>query len=348
MPALKLRGSPGPSSPFSWDNVPSPPPLSEAEASKLPSPPTSWLAAQDMKTFGAQPLRSEFGLVRCKECGKPVLRSAVTEHASNCKTIRNGGAKKAGIGGEVDDKKGKKRKASDEPPDDPSQPKKKKLVTPKVTKGRFKGPVDLDKQCGVINDKNLPCSRSLTCKSHSMGAKRAVQGRSKDYDVLLLEWNRANNPNWVEPVKKPTKEERKKEKERERAEKKRLALEAAAANAAANDAAAAGEKAKKAGAGGGGSKKKAKAAPVAVTAVNVDEEEENLDDLDSEEELDSLVKSVRAAQQRGLVASPLALPGDASAWFVARRERLRTCRELIAQALMPNLAGVRPGIPRLG
>ncbi|KAF8817583.1 SCA7-domain-containing protein, partial [Phlegmacium glaucopus] len=58
----------------------------------------------------------------------------------------------------------------------------------KVTKGRLKGPVDYDKQCGVINDKNLPCSRSLTCKSHSMGAKRAVQGRSRNYDELLLEW----------------------------------------------------------------------------------------------------------------------------------------------------------------
>ena len=54
--------------------------------------------------------------------------------------------------------------------------------------------VDYDRQCGVINDKGLPCSRSLTCKAHSMGAKRAVQGRPRPYDELLLEWNRANNP----------------------------------------------------------------------------------------------------------------------------------------------------------
>ena len=33
-----------------------------------------------------------------------------------------------------------------------------------------RGPVNLDRQCGVINNKGLPCSRSLTCKSHSMGA----------------------------------------------------------------------------------------------------------------------------------------------------------------------------------
>ena len=107
-------------------------------------------------------------------------------------------------------KKGKKRKAEDEAPN--AAPK-------KQARTRTKGPVDLDKQCGVINDKGLPCSRSLTCKSHSMGAKRAVQGRSKAYDELLLEWNRANNPNWVEPVKKETKAERKERKEREKAER---------------------------------------------------------------------------------------------------------------------------------
>lgn len=78
----------------------------------------------------------------------------------------------------------------------------------------MKGPVDYDKQCGVINDKGLPCSRSLTCKSHAMGAKRAVQGRSRPYDELLLEWNRLNNPNFVEPVKRETKQERKERKEK--------------------------------------------------------------------------------------------------------------------------------------
>ena len=84
--------------------------------------------------------------------------------------------------------------------DDPTQTKGEQ-ATAKVTKGRFKGPVDFDKQCGVINIKGRPCSRSLSCKSHSMSAKRDVQGRSKPYDELLLEWNRANRPNFVEPVR---------------------------------------------------------------------------------------------------------------------------------------------------
>lgn len=67
-------------------------------------------------------------------------------------------------------------------------------------------PIDLDRQCGVINDKNLPCSRSLTCKTHTVGAKRAVEGRSKPYDSLYLEWQRANNPNFKEPQKPGRKE----------------------------------------------------------------------------------------------------------------------------------------------
>ncbi|KAJ2777403.1 SAGA complex subunit Sgf73 [Coemansia interrupta] len=47
-------------------------------------------------------------------------------------------------------------------------------------------PVDLDKQCGVVAEPGAaPCSRSLTCKTHSMAMKRAVLGRSKLFDALL-------------------------------------------------------------------------------------------------------------------------------------------------------------------
>jgi hypothetical protein len=69
--------------------------------------------------------------------------------------------------------------------------------------------IDYDEQCGVINNKGLPCTRSLTCKAHAMRAKRDVQGRSRNYDDLLLDWQRANNPNFVEPVnRKPKEKER--------------------------------------------------------------------------------------------------------------------------------------------
>ncbi|EPQ56460.1 SCA7-domain-containing protein [Gloeophyllum trabeum ATCC 11539] len=345
--ALKLKPAPSPPT-FSWD---SPSESSSSDVASPPSPPTAWLSARDMKVFGSEPLKPEVGVVKCKDCGKPVLQSSAAEHADNCKRIQNEEAKKAGKGStaelEESPKKGKKRKADEvDSPEDPNQPKKKK-TTAKVTNRRFKGPVDYDKQCGVINDKGLPCSRSLTCKSHSMGAKRAVQGRSKPYDELLLEWNRANNPNWVEPVKKETKQERKEKKEREKAEKKRQALEQAAA---------AGIDITKKGALATGPKKgkKAAAAAAASSAVivgDVDDIDENLDDIDSEAELDSLVRAVRTGYDKGVIGQPLALPYDAGSWFVARRERLRNCRDLLANALAPNarssiaagVAGARMG-----
>ncbi|KZT10100.1 SCA7-domain-containing protein [Laetiporus sulphureus 93-53] len=341
---------------------PSPPPLmltdempaSPADVLEVPgSPPTTWLSARDMKMYGLEPLRSEVGIIRCKDCGKPILKSAIAEHADNCAKIRSGGKKagkgKANADAEDSTKKGKKRKADDEDlnPDDP----KKKKPAPKVNKGRFKGPVDYDKQCGVINDKGLPCSRSLTCKSHSMGAKRAVQGRSKPYDELLLEWNRLNNPNWVEPVKRESKAEKKERKEREKAEKKRQQAEAAAA---------AGVDVTKKGANnalvGTLTKKNKKATAAAAAAAVVssagvvtgEDGYENLDEVDSEAELDSLVHAVRAAQDTGLIGVPLAVPCDASSWFVARRERLRSCNQLVASALMPSSRNsVGPGGPRL-
>ncbi|OSD05530.1 SCA7-domain-containing protein [Trametes coccinea BRFM310] len=343
---LKLRPTPSPpASPFSWD-LPARSPSSPGAVDNPPSPPTSWLTARDMKMFGAQPLEQEIGLVKCKDCYKPVLRSAILDHADNCAKARSGGKK--GIKGKVADteaeKKGKKRKAEDEL-EDQSQPKK------KAARPRVKGPVDYDKQCGVINDKGLPCSRSLTCKSHAMGAKRAVQGRSKPYDELLLEWNRANNPNFVEPVKRESKAERKERKEREKAEKKRLAMEAAAA---------AGIDVTKKGASAlpGGTSKKGKKASAATTAATAtvttaahvgptDDVFENLDDLDSEGELDSLIRATRTAHQRGLIGTPLAVPCDTSSLFVVRRERLRTCNQLLANALMPSRSAAVPVVTRI-
>jgi len=54
-------------------------------------------------------------------------------------------------------------------------------------------PVDVEKQCGVWDpEKRTMCARSLTCKSHSMSAKRAVPGRSQPYDILLAQWQRKN------------------------------------------------------------------------------------------------------------------------------------------------------------
>lgn len=94
-------------------------------------------------------------------------------------------AKKTG-----DEGKGKKRKADGEPDKGPKNKKKKEEPKPKVPKP--KGPVDVERQCGVILPNGQPCARSLTCKSHSMGAKRAVAGRSLPYDMLLAAYQKKN------------------------------------------------------------------------------------------------------------------------------------------------------------
>lgn len=104
------------------------------------------------------------------------------------------GAKKNAVKGMGEDgpKKGKKRKADGEDDKDkePKKKKKKDEAKPKVPKP--KGPVDVEKQCGVNLPNGGQCARSLTCKSHSMGAKRAVPGRSLPYDMLLQAYQKKN------------------------------------------------------------------------------------------------------------------------------------------------------------
>jgi SAGA-associated factor 73 len=88
-------------------------------------------------------------------------------------------------------KTGKKRKADDE---NAGPSKKKKKEDGKQAKtAKPKGPVDVEKQCGVVLANGAMCARSLTCKSHSMGAKRAVPGRSMPYDVLLAQYQKKSH-----------------------------------------------------------------------------------------------------------------------------------------------------------
>ncbi|XP_046729182.1 ataxin-7-like protein 1 isoform X3 [Silurus meridionalis] len=47
---------------------------------------------------------------------------------------------------------------------------------------------DPNKHCGVIDpESRRPCTRSLTCKTHSLTHRRTVRGRKKDFDILLAE-----------------------------------------------------------------------------------------------------------------------------------------------------------------
>ncbi|KAG6889958.1 hypothetical protein C0992_003438 [Termitomyces sp. T32_za158] len=285
-----------PSSPFSFDVDDGP-----LEPAVLSSPPTHWHPGNTMRIYGAQPLStiSQVGVVRCKDCSKPVLRSTMSEHLETCATLSNKSSKSIP---ESDGRSGKKRKASPAPEDSGPAKKKTKSIA-KVTKGRVKGPVDYDRHCGVINDKGFPCSRSLTCKSHSMGAKRAVQGRTRPYDDLLLDWQRANNPNFVEPVKRETKAEKKEKRDKEKLEKKRLADEAAAALGLDPS----GKKSAIPGTSKKPGKKAAAAAAVRLAEELGEEVAEDMEMLDSEAEMDELVRVVRVAEDKGVVASARAL-----------------------------------------
>lgn len=115
-------------------------------------------------------------------------------------SLKPGSAKKSASKNPNDDsntKKAKKRKADGvgDGEEGGGEKKKKKLKKdepkpPKVPKP--KGPVDVERQCGVTLPNGGQCARSLTCKSHSMGAKRAVPGRSLPYDILLSQYQKKN------------------------------------------------------------------------------------------------------------------------------------------------------------
>ncbi|PKK79233.1 SCA7-domain-containing protein [Rhizophagus irregularis] len=90
--------------------------------------------------------------------------------------------------GEKTQKRPNSPTAAETPPE--KKQKVKKGKEKKKVKSRNKK-IDLDKQCGVINShNNKPCTRSLTCKSHSLTLKRSVTGRSQPFDTLLSRYQK--------------------------------------------------------------------------------------------------------------------------------------------------------------
>jgi hypothetical protein len=169
-----------------------------------------------------RPLDDKVDTVQCKHCRRPVLRTASASHIREClnkkqeklkkkkeaKEAKDAalrkekgeddegiGARKSAVKGAVIDgegaKKGKKRKIEDGAEKGPNA-KKKKKDEPKAKGAKPKGPVDVERQCGVSLPNGGFCARSLTCKSHSMGLKRAVPGRSLPYDMLLAQYQKKN------------------------------------------------------------------------------------------------------------------------------------------------------------
>lgn len=201
----------------------------ESDATNKDTPPTGTTSpivnAQEEKTLAGfptgHPVADKVDVVQCKHCRRPVLRAASATHIREClnkkqeKLKKKKEAKEAKDAalrkekGEDDDtgknarkavkgaivdgegaKKGKKRKLEGD--DGKPGSKKKKKDEPKQKGAKPKGPVDVEKQCGVALPNGGFCARSLTCKSHSMGLKRAVPGRSLPYDMLLAQYQKKN------------------------------------------------------------------------------------------------------------------------------------------------------------
>ncbi|CAG8821972.1 7083_t:CDS:2, partial [Gigaspora margarita] len=144
------------------------------------------LTSQDvnlhMKTYGCKPAREESGVIQCNACSKKLFSSGFVEHTENCEKIKamsSTSTRKIPIN-EIPVNKNTKYIESITN-SYVSNKKRKRSVT-------SEGPIDLDRQCGVIEHTGTQCSRSLTCKSHSMALKRAVQGRSQPFNTLLSQY----------------------------------------------------------------------------------------------------------------------------------------------------------------
>ncbi|CDR40033.1 CYFA0S04e02146g1_1 [Cyberlindnera fabianii] len=161
------------------------------------------------------PLNSQLQYRVCTLCNRPILTHHLGTHIKKCLELKqqketpsttatastpvnmgdnknnnnNNNNKKRKLEKEAAtvvaiDKKSKKDKEQQQ---QQQQPKLKKKANQKN-----KGPVDVERQCGVALPTGGFCARSLTCKTHSMGAKRAVPGRSASYDELLAAYQHRN------------------------------------------------------------------------------------------------------------------------------------------------------------
>lgn len=98
----------------------------------------------------------------------------------------------AGLGGDSavpNDGPGGKPESAPAPGEKPpSHPPGATKTPPRSHKKLARKECDLNRQCGVLNpDTNKLCTRLLTCKIHSVHQRREVQGRDKDFDVLVAE-----------------------------------------------------------------------------------------------------------------------------------------------------------------
>ncbi|KAM3620684.1 uncharacterized protein V6R79_000577 [Siganus canaliculatus] len=86
--------------------------------------------------------------------------------------------------GQIPNGKGHLSVLSDKKQDSSSSASSRRHLNKKVTEREF----NPDIHCGVVDlTARKPCTRSLTCKTHSLSQRRAVPGRRKRFDTLLAE-----------------------------------------------------------------------------------------------------------------------------------------------------------------
>ncbi|XP_042358424.1 ataxin-7 [Plectropomus leopardus] len=86
--------------------------------------------------------------------------------------------------GQIPNGKGHLSVLSDKKQDSSSSASSRRHLNKKVTEREF----NADIHCGVVDmTARKPCTRSLTCKTHSLSQRRAVPGRRKRFDTLLAE-----------------------------------------------------------------------------------------------------------------------------------------------------------------
>ncbi|KAJ2852410.1 SAGA complex subunit Sgf73 [Coemansia brasiliensis] len=168
------------------------------------------LDAEVLKKLGVYPLQQFPVLARCDSCGRQINAHFLREHQEQNCSVSMREDKKTGIkraAGEAEleppakaikltkkermrlDKERREREREERREQqriDKERKKREREEKRERDQAKARLPLDLDRQCGVVVEPGAaPCTRSLTCKTHSMAMKRAVRGRSNMFDALL-------------------------------------------------------------------------------------------------------------------------------------------------------------------
>lgn len=198
------------------------------------------------------PLESSFQYRVCNNCGVPLALNSIMDHLENhCEGAATDSPREMKKEltdddvGSISSNKRKNMESSASSFDGKTYPAEVASPTPKPDQKRLKensetpvkrqrkvkqrNPtekhlIDFDKQCGVELPEGGYCARSLTCKSHSMGAKRSVIGRTQPFDSLLAEYHKQHQTKIGAAAEKRAKQQeiQKQQKQIQKEQKKQL------------------------------------------------------------------------------------------------------------------------------